>query len=151
MQGQSLASLSGLKMQCCHKLGLVVTDVARIWHCCGNGAGPNCSSDLTPSLGTSICRRCGHTKKKKKKGQLYSQAYESFPLIKKLNYISKYWRFLYVFRVSVNWTLIQAINWSYSLEGSDGKANSLYSLGSSQRDSTQWFEQESINVKNWSQ
>ena len=33
-----------------------VTDVARIWRCCGY------SSDSTPSLGTSTCHRCGPKK-----------------------------------------------------------------------------------------
>ena len=32
-----------------------VSDVAQIWHCCGCGIGSRCSSDWTPSLGTSIC------------------------------------------------------------------------------------------------
>ena len=41
----------------------VVVDVAWIWHYCGCGVGPSCSFDLTPSPGTSICRRYGHKKK----------------------------------------------------------------------------------------
>ena len=54
---QSLALLSGL----------------RIWHCYGCGVGFSCSSDSTPSLGTSICRRCGCKNKKEKKYPLCSQ------------------------------------------------------------------------------
>jgi len=46
--------------------------VARIWHCCGCGEAGDYGSDLTPSLGTSICCRSGprngkKPKKKKKK------------------------------------------------------------------------------------
>ena len=62
MWAPSLASLSGLRIQCCHELwyrsqirlgsGVSVAVVQ---------AG-SCSSDSTPSLGTSICHRCS-TKK----------------------------------------------------------------------------------------
>ena len=34
------------------------------------GVGLSCSSDLTPSLGISICHGCGPKKEKKKSGQL---------------------------------------------------------------------------------
>ena len=62
----SLASLSGLRSRRCRELwcrsqtwlGSSIA-VAVVQACC-------CSSDLTPSLGTSICRRCGPKKKKKK-------------------------------------------------------------------------------------
>ena len=37
-----------------------VTDAARIWHCYGCAVG--CSSNSTPSLGTSICHGCGPKK-----------------------------------------------------------------------------------------
>ena len=40
-------------------------DAARIWRCRGCGVGLSCSSSLTPSLGSSICHRCGHKKNKK--------------------------------------------------------------------------------------
>ena len=40
-----------------------VVDVARILHCCGCGVGGSCSSDWTPSLGTSIRCRCGRKNK----------------------------------------------------------------------------------------
>ena len=66
---RSLASLSGLRIQCCHKLWprsqmqlgpgvAVAVAVVR--------AG-SCSSDSIPSLGTTICHGCGPEKKKKKK------------------------------------------------------------------------------------
>ena len=38
-----------------------VADAAWILHCCGWGTSSS-SSDLSPSLGTSICRRCGPKK-----------------------------------------------------------------------------------------
>ena len=41
-----------------------VTDPAQIWCGCGGGVGCICSSNLTPSLGTSIRHRCGPKKKK---------------------------------------------------------------------------------------
>ena len=46
-----------------------VTNMTQIWHCCG--CGQQLQSDLTPSLGTSICHRCGpkKTKNKNKKKQ----------------------------------------------------------------------------------
>ena len=64
---QSLAPLSGLRIRRCHKLlcrcqtwlGSGVA-VAVVW------AG-SCSSDCTPSLGTSICRRCSPKETKDKK------------------------------------------------------------------------------------
>ena len=37
-----------------------VTDAARIWHCYGCAVG--CSSNSTPSLGTSMCHGCGPKK-----------------------------------------------------------------------------------------
>ena len=36
-----------------------ITDAAQICYCCGCGAGRNGSPDLTSSLGTCICHRCG--------------------------------------------------------------------------------------------
>ena len=39
-----------------------VKDAAWIWRDCGCG----CSSNLTPTLGTSTCHRCGPKKEKKK-------------------------------------------------------------------------------------
>ena len=42
-------------------------DADQIWQCCGCGVGLSCSSNWTPSLGTSICCRCGPKRKKEKK------------------------------------------------------------------------------------
>ena len=53
VRGQSLASLSGLRIWHCHELQSTVTEGARILHCCSCGVGQSCSSNLTPSLGTS--------------------------------------------------------------------------------------------------
>ena len=44
-----------------------VADVAQVWCCHGCGVGLSCSSDLAPSLGTSICSRCSLRKKKEEK------------------------------------------------------------------------------------
>ena len=52
-----------------------VADVVQIWHCCGCGEALSRSSNLTPSLETSICcrRRLKKKKKIKRKGvSLYS-------------------------------------------------------------------------------
>ena len=42
--------------------------MSRILRCCGCGQASSCSSNLTPSLGTSICCGCSPKKTKKKKG-----------------------------------------------------------------------------------
>ena len=63
----SLASLSGLKIQNCHelwhrlqtRLGFCIA-VALAW-------ASSYSSDKTPSLGISMCHRCGRKKDKKTK------------------------------------------------------------------------------------
>ena len=41
-------------------------DAAQIPRCCGVVKASSCSSDLTPSLGTSICLGCSPKKKKEK-------------------------------------------------------------------------------------
>ena len=47
---------------------MYIADAARIWRCCGCGAGRQLQLRLdTPILETSICRRCSSTKTKKKK------------------------------------------------------------------------------------
>ena len=43
---------------------LALLSKLRIPHCCGCGVGPSCSSNLTPSLGISIC--CSVARKRKK-------------------------------------------------------------------------------------
>ena len=63
LQVQSLASISGLRLQCCHKLWYR----SQMWlgsHGAVEQAG-SYSSDLIPSLGTSIC--CGSSPRKGKK------------------------------------------------------------------------------------
>ena len=60
MQVGSLASLSGLRIWHCHELSeLWVTYPAWILSCCGCGIDGSCSLHSTPSLGTTICHRCG--------------------------------------------------------------------------------------------
>ena len=61
---RSLASLSGLRIWRCVSCGVGCrrgSDVVLLWLCC------SCSSNSTPGLGTSICRRCGPKKKENKK------------------------------------------------------------------------------------
>ena len=67
MQVQSLASLSGLRIQCCCKLQhrsqmwfVSSVAVAVLW-------ASSYHSNLTPSLGTFICCRCSPKKKKNNK------------------------------------------------------------------------------------
>ena len=55
----SLASLSGLRIRCCCELWCRSKTWLRSWVSAGS-----CSSDSTPSLGTSICLGCGPKKKK---------------------------------------------------------------------------------------
>ena len=60
----SLASLSGLRIQCCSELWFRLqkwlgSDTAVAW-------ASSFSSNLTPSLGTSMCHGCGPKKKKEK-------------------------------------------------------------------------------------
>ena len=67
LQVQPLALLSGLRIRHFHKLWLRSQMQLRSRWCCCCGVGCSCSSDLTPDLGTSICSRCGHKKKEKKR------------------------------------------------------------------------------------
>ena len=66
MQVWSSALLSGLRIQHSHKLWCR----SQIWlrsHIAVQAG--SCSSNSTPSQGTSICRRCGHKKRKKKESR----------------------------------------------------------------------------------
>ena len=64
---QTLASLSGLGMQRCCELWC--RSQTQLGSCVAVALvqASSCSSDLTPGLGTSICRGCSPKKKKKKK------------------------------------------------------------------------------------
>ena len=84
----SLASLSGLRIQCCWTV-TGHTDAARIQCYHGCGIGLSCSSDSTLYLGTSICCRCGHKKKKKKKKDGVQAI--TFPLLEK-PYVDLNWK-----------------------------------------------------------
>ena len=59
---QSLASLSGLRIRCCCELWCR----SQMWpgSCIAVAVAGSCSSDLTPSLGISICCKCGPKKQK---------------------------------------------------------------------------------------
>ena len=64
---QSLALLSGLRICYCHELwcGLQMCLGSQVAVAVKQVSG--CSSNLTPSLGTSMCLRCGPEKKEKEK------------------------------------------------------------------------------------
>ena len=62
---RSLAQLSGLRIWPCHKLP------CRIWSCCGCGVGQQLQLQFDPSLGISICHRCGSKKKKEKEYSMF--------------------------------------------------------------------------------
>ena len=53
MQIRSVALLNGLRIQSCCKVR------PRSWVAVAVAEASSCSSDLTPSLGTSTCHRCG--------------------------------------------------------------------------------------------
>ena len=62
MPVHSLTWLSGLRIQCCRELWC--RSKTRLgFHIVVQAS--SCSSNVTPSLGTSICHRCGPKKKKK--------------------------------------------------------------------------------------
>ena len=67
MQVQSLASLSGLRIWCCHELWCRLQ--TQLGSCVAVTVvyASSFSSDWTPSLGTSICSRCSPKKTKDKK------------------------------------------------------------------------------------
>ena len=66
MQVRSLALLSELRIQCCRELCRSQTQLGSGIAVNGGWASSH-SSDSTPSLGTSICWKCGPKEKKKKK------------------------------------------------------------------------------------
>ena len=63
----SLASLSGLKIQCCRELWCRWQTRLGSSLAVAVAEAGSCSSDWTSSLGTSICRGCGPEKQKNKK------------------------------------------------------------------------------------
>ena len=67
---QSLASFSRLKIRCCHELWYRSQTCLRSFVAVAVVQAGSCSSDSTPSLGTSICCRNGPKKKKKKRKQI---------------------------------------------------------------------------------
>ena len=64
-----MASLSGLRIPCCHEQWCRLQMWLRSHIAVAVVYDGSYSSNLTPSLGTSICHRCGP--KKKKKSQSY--------------------------------------------------------------------------------
>ena len=76
---RSLASLNGLRIQCCCELWFRSQD--RNPCCCDCSVGQHCSSNSTPSLGTSICRGCGPKKMKKKRKNKTKQKCSPFRIL----------------------------------------------------------------------
>ena len=64
IQVQSLALLSGLGIQHCHKLWYGLQ--AQLGSHVAAAVAGSCSSYSTPNLGTSMCHKCSPKKKKKK-------------------------------------------------------------------------------------
>ena len=62
---RSLALLSGLRIRCCCELWYRLQMWLGSWVAMAVVQASSYSSNLTPSLGTSICRRCGPKKEKK--------------------------------------------------------------------------------------
>ena len=60
---QSLASLSGLRIWCCHELWCRSQMRLRSGVAVAVLQAGSCGSDLTSSLGTSICLRCSSKKR----------------------------------------------------------------------------------------
>ena len=58
----TLASISGLRIRCCHELWCR----SQVWlgSCLAVAEAGSYGCNLAPSLGTSICRKCGPKKKK---------------------------------------------------------------------------------------
>ena len=66
----SLASLSGLRIWCCHKLWHRLQTQLGSGGAVAAAQASNCSSDSTPSLETSICHHCSPKRQKNKKNIL---------------------------------------------------------------------------------
>ena len=69
MRVQSLASFSGLRIRCGCKLQCRLQMLLRSGIAVAVGVAGSCSSNSTPSLGTSICFGFSHKKEKKKKNR----------------------------------------------------------------------------------
>ena len=92
---EDAGSIPGLIQQIKHCWQMwLISDWAQILCCCGCGIGHSSNSDLTPGLGTSICHRCGH-KKKKKLGWFLVISYKFVLLYLTIFYhILFYWAFI---------------------------------------------------------
>ena len=66
-----------------------VADVAQIPHCYGCGVSQQLSSNLTPSLGTSICHGCSPKKKMKRKKKKKKDSPRDFLFFYFINFIFK--------------------------------------------------------------
>ena len=86
---QSLASLSGLSILCCHELWYMSQTLL------GSGVAvtvaSSCNSNLTLSLGTSICHECGPERKKEKNSILLEFPLWHRGLRMQLHLLGWYW------------------------------------------------------------
>ena len=106
----SLASLSGLRIWCCHKLPCGSQMKLRSYVAVVVAKASSCSSNSIPSLGTSICCRCScKKKKKKKKSQPIPRESEQFWEKSNLGAI-----FLYLCSPSITWDPCLSVNNSLS-------------------------------------
>ena len=103
MRVGSLASLSGLRIRCCHKLWCR----SQTWLGSGVAAAKasSYSFGLTSSLGTSICCRCG-PKKKKKKEKIFMSKENALPFCLILAFLNCYYTFCSVYMFGKNQTTI---------------------------------------------
>ena len=62
-----LDAINGLRIQCCHELRCRLQTWFRSYVAVAIAQASSYSSDLTPSLGTSICHRCGPKKTNQQK------------------------------------------------------------------------------------
>ena len=70
MQVCSLASISGLRIWHCHELWCRLQTWLRSCAAVAGAQAGSCSSDLTPSLGISICCQCGPEKQQQQQKNL---------------------------------------------------------------------------------
>ena len=71
---RALASLRGLVIRCCHELWCRSQAEFGSGIAVAVASASSCSSDLIPSLGTSICRGCGSKKKKQRENSIMRTA-----------------------------------------------------------------------------
>ena len=94
--GSTPASCSGLRIQSCRELWCRSQTWLRYSIAVAVSWAGSYSSDLTPSLGTSMCRVCGprngkKDKRKKKRKQLEQSVAHLGPLVQRIDYYLSRW------------------------------------------------------------